>query len=98
MLNFRLHMAVLVSVSRRPNTENLGLENTKVEIGDDRFVKVDKQLRTAEPNIFAVGDLVGHPMLAHKATHEGRIAGEVIAGKRSAFEPHAIPAVIYNRS
>jgi len=86
---------VLVAIGRVPNTEDLGLENTKVEIGPDRFIKVDQQLRTAEPTVFAIGDLVGQPLLAHKATHEGRTAAEVIAGHKVAFEPQAIPAVIY---
>ena len=86
---------VLVSVGRRPNSEGLGLENTGVEIDPAGFVQVDRQLRTAEPSIFAIGDLVGQPMLAHKASHEGRIAVEVIHGGKSAFEPAAIPAVVF---
>ena len=86
---------VLVAVGRIPNTENLGLETTNVAIGAGGFIKVDEQLRTAEPTIFALGDLVGHPLLAHKATHEGRAAAEVIAGHKVAFEPQTIPAVIY---
>ncbi len=86
---------VLVSVGRRPNSENIGLENTRVEIDERGFVKVDQQRRTAEPTIFAIGDLVGNPMLAHKASHEGRVAVEAIAGHKVAFEPHAIPAVVF---
>ncbi|HET8675425.1 MAG TPA: dihydrolipoyl dehydrogenase [Blastocatellia bacterium] len=86
---------VLVSVGRKPNTEGLGLENTKVEIDPRGFVKVDAQRRTAEASIFAIGDVVGDPMLAHKATHEGRTAAEVIAGHKVAFEPNAIPAVVF---
>ena len=86
---------VLVAVGRRPNSENLGLENTRVQVGDHGFVVVDAQLRTAEPTIFAIGDLVGHPLLAHKASHEGRTAAEVIAGHKVAFEQHVIPGVIY---
>ena len=86
---------VLVSIGRRPNSENLGLENTKVEIDKKGFVKVNEQRRTAEPSIYAIGDIAGEPMLAHKATHEGHIAAEAIAGKKVAFEPQAIPAVVF---
>jgi dihydrolipoamide dehydrogenase len=86
---------VLVSVGRRPNSEGFGLENTKVIVNDRGFIVVDEQLRSAEPSIFAIGDVVGEPMLAHKASHEGRTAVEVIAGHKAAFEPNAIPAVIF---
>ncbi len=86
---------VLVSVGRLANSGGLGLENTKVELDDQGFVKVDLQCRTAEPSIFAIGDVTGEPMLAHKASHEGRVAAEVIAGGKSAFEPNAIPAVVF---
>jgi dihydrolipoamide dehydrogenase len=86
---------VLVSVGRRPRSANLGLENTSVELDDRGFVKVDAQRRTAEPTIFAIGDVAGEPMLAHKATHEGRLAVEAAGGKKVAFEPHAIPAVVF---
>lgn len=86
---------VLISVGRKPNSGGLGLENTKVEIDARGFVKVDAQRRTADPAIFAIGDLTGDPMLAHKATHEGRVAAEVIAGHKVAFEPAAIPAVVF---
>ena len=86
---------VLVSVGRRPNSEGLGLETTRVEINPAGFVQVDRQLRTAEPSIFAIGDLVGQPMLAHKASHEGRTAVEVIHGGKATFEPAAIPAVVF---
>ncbi|MCB0153647.1 MAG: dihydrolipoyl dehydrogenase [Anaerolineae bacterium] len=86
---------VLVSIGRRPNSENLGLENTKVEIDGKGFVKVNEQRRTAEPSIYAIGDVAGEPMLAHKATHEGHVAAEAIAGKKVAFEPNAIPAVVF---
>jgi dihydrolipoamide dehydrogenase len=86
---------VLVSVGRRPNTAGLGLENTRVALNDKGFIEVDAQRRTAEPSIFAIGDVVGEPMLAHKASHEGRVVAEVIAGKRVAFEPSAIPAVVF---
>jgi len=86
---------VLVAVGRRPNTEQLGLEHTKVALSPQGFVQVDRQLRTAEPGIFAIGDVVGEPMLAHKATHEGLIAARVIAGQHAAFDAAVIPAVIF---
>ena len=86
---------VLVSIGRRPNWENLGLENTKVKVTPRGFVEVNDQRQTTDPNIYAVGDIAGEPMLAHKASHEGRVAVEAIAGKRVAFEPRAIPAVVF---
>jgi dihydrolipoamide dehydrogenase len=86
---------VLVSVGRKPNTSGFGLENTKVRVDARGFVAVDAHRRTTEPSIFAIGDITGDPMLAHKASHEGRVAAEVIAGHRVAFEPAAIPAVIF---
>ena len=85
---------VLVSVGRTPNSENLGLENTGVEIDIKGFIKIDAQRRTSNRNIFAIGDVAGEPMLAHKATHEGRIVAEIIAGRDVAFEPSAIPAAM----
>lgn len=91
----RLFDKVLVSVGRRPNSKGLGLENTRVEIDKQGFVVVDQQRRTAERSIFAIGDVAGEPMLAHKATHEGRIAAAVIAGQKAVYEPHAIPAVVF---
>ena len=91
----RLFDKVLVSVGRRPNSEGLGLENTKVVVDAGGFIQADAQLRTAEPTIHAIGDVVGQPMLAHKASHEGRTAVEVIAGHKVAFEPQAIPAVVF---
>ena len=86
---------VLMAVGRRPNSQGLGLEHTRVEINPRGFVTVDAQRRTAEPSIYAIGDVAGEPMLAHKASHEGRIAVEAIAGHKVAFEPHAIPAVVF---
>jgi dihydrolipoamide dehydrogenase len=86
---------VLVSVGRRPNSDGLGLEKTKVQIDRQGFVAVDPQRRTAEPHIWAIGDVAGQPMLAHKATHEGKTAVEAIAGSKVAFEPRAIPAVVF---
>jgi len=86
---------ILVSVGRKPNTEIEGLEKTKVTKDKRGFIEVDEQRRTKEAAIFAIGDIAGEPMLAHKAMHEGRVAAEVIAGKRVAFEPQAIPAVVF---
>jgi dihydrolipoamide dehydrogenase len=86
---------VLVSVGRRPSSRGLGLENTQVEIDAKGFVKIDASLRTADPHILAIGDVAGEPMLAHKATHEGRTAVEVILGKPVTFDKLAIPAVIF---
>ncbi len=86
---------VLVSVGRKPNSSGLGIKNTKVELDDKGFIKVDEQRRTTDPAIFAIGDVAGGPMLAHKATHEGRVCAEVIAGRNVAFEPQAIPAVVF---
>ena len=86
---------VLVSIGRRPVTRGLGLENTKVEVNDRGFVVCDERQQTADPNILAIGDVAGDPMLAHKATHEGRVAAEVIAGKPAAFDKNAIPAVVF---
>ena len=86
---------VLVSVGRQPNSENLGLENTAVRLDERGFVQVDPQRRTNEPSIFAIGDVIGGSMLAHKATHEGVVAAEAAAGKKSTFDPRAIPAVVF---
>jgi dihydrolipoamide dehydrogenase len=86
---------VLVSVGRKPNSGIPGLEKTRVQVGQRGFIQVNKQLQTADPAIYAIGDVVGEPMLAHKASHEGRTAVEAIAGHKVAFEPHAIPAVVF---
>jgi dihydrolipoamide dehydrogenase len=86
---------VLVCVGRKPNSNDLGLENTRVEIDSQGFVEINAQRRTAERSIYAVGDVAGEPMLAHKATHEGRVVAEVIAGHEVVFEPRAIPAVVF---
>ena len=86
---------VLVSVGRKPNSEIPGLETTQVRVGERGFIEVNKQLQTADPSIYAIGDVVGEPMLAHKASHEGRTAVEAIAGHKVAFEPNAIPAVVF---
>ncbi len=87
---------VLVSVGRKPNSQGFGLEKTQVEVDAKGFVKCDRQQRTADPHIFAIGDVAGEPMLAHKASHEGRTAAEVIAGDTAAqFDAVAIPAVVF---
>ncbi len=86
---------VLVSIGRRPNSAVPGLERTKVKVNPRGFIEVDPARRTADPSIYAIGDVVGEPMLAHKASHEGRVAVESIAGERVAFEPLAIPAVVF---
>jgi dihydrolipoamide dehydrogenase len=86
---------VLVSVGRKPNSEIPGLEKTRAKVGARGFIQVNKQLQTDDPSIYAIGDVVGEPMLAHKASHEGRTAVEAIAGHKVAFEPNAIPAVVF---
>ena len=86
---------VLVSVGRKPNSEIAGLDRTQVRVGQRGFIQVNKHLQTADPAIYAIGDVVGEPMLAHKASHEGRTAVEHIAGHKVAFEPNAIPAVVF---
>jgi dihydrolipoamide dehydrogenase len=86
---------VLVSVGRRPKSSGFGLENTKVTIDPKGFVKVDAQQRTSDPHIMAIGDVAGEPMLAHKASHEGKVAAEVLAGEPAAFDKAAMPAVVF---
>ncbi|MDD3652293.1 dihydrolipoyl dehydrogenase [Immundisolibacter sp.] len=89
------HDRVLVAVGRRPNGQNLGLEALGVRVTERGFIEVDAERRTAVKNIFAIGDVAGEPMLAHKAAHEGKVAAEVIAGHKAAFAPLAIPAVVF---
>jgi dihydrolipoamide dehydrogenase len=86
---------VLVAVGRRPNSAIDGLDKTKAKVNQRGFIEVDGQRRTADPSIFAIGDVAGDPMLAHKASHEARVAVEAIHGKPSVFEPRAIPAVVF---
>src|SRR3954464_12000326 len=86
---------VLVAVGRRPNSKIPGLERTHVQVDQRGFIMGDEQGRPHEPSIFAIGDVVGEPMLAHKASHEGRVAVEVMAGENVAFAPRAIPAVVF---
>ncbi|MBX2796408.1 MAG: dihydrolipoyl dehydrogenase [Myxococcales bacterium] len=85
---------VLVTVGRRPNTQGIGLETVGIEM-DGPFVKADERMRTSVPGIYAIGDLVGNPMLAHKATHEGEIVAEVIAGKNVQYDARTVPAVVF---
>ena len=86
---------VLVSVGRKPNTGLLNTEATDIKVNDSGFIKVDVYQRTSVKNIFAIGDIVGDPMLAHKATHEGKVAAEVASGYPAAFDVRAIPSVVY---
>ncbi|PCI58523.1 MAG: dihydrolipoyl dehydrogenase [Methylophilaceae bacterium] len=86
---------VLVSIGRIPNGKNIGAENAGVSVDDRGFIAVDKQMRTNVPHIFAIGDIVGQPMLAHKATHEAKVAAEVIAGQQVEFVASVIPSVAY---
>jgi len=86
---------VLVSIGRSPVTQGLGLENTKVKLTQRGFIQIDKKCQTDDPKIFAIGDIVGGAMLAHKASAEGKVAVEAILGHKVAFEPNAIPAVVF---
>jgi dihydrolipoamide dehydrogenase len=86
---------VLVSIGRKPNSAIAGLDRTRVQVDRRGFITVDPSRRTAEPSIYAIGDVVGEPMLAHKASHEARVAVDAIAGEKVAFEPLAIPAVVF---
>lgn len=86
---------VLVAIGRRPNSQGLGLEKTSVVVNKRGFVEVDRQQRTADPHILAIGDVAGEPMLAHKAAHEGKVAVEVLAGEPAEFDKRAIPAVVF---
>jgi dihydrolipoamide dehydrogenase len=87
--------AVLVAVGRRPNGKKIGAENAGVNVDNNGFIPVDKQQRTNVPHIFAIGDIIGQPMLAHKAVHEGKVAAEVIAGHKTHFDALTIPNVAY---
>ncbi len=87
--------AVLVAVGRRPNGNYIGAESAGISVDEQGFIPVDKQQLTNVPHIFAIGDIVGEPMLAHKATHEGKVAAEVIAGMKSVFDARVIPSVAY---
>ncbi len=86
---------VLVAIGRRPNTDDIGLEKTKIQTDDKGFIIKDKTCRTAEENIFAIGDAAQGPMLAHKASREGKVAAEVIADRDAEMDNRAIPAVVF---
>jgi len=86
---------VLVAVGRRPNSDGLGLENTKAVVSAKGFVEADGQQRTADPHILAIGDVCGEPMLAHRASHQGKVAVEALHGEPALFAPRAIPAVVF---
>jgi dihydrolipoamide dehydrogenase len=86
---------VLVSIGRRPNSAIAGLDRTRVQVDKRGFIGVDASRKTGEPSIYAIGDVIGEPMLAHKASHEGRVAVDAIAGEKAVFEPLAIPAVVF---
>jgi dihydrolipoamide dehydrogenase len=86
---------VLAAVGRRPNTDGIGLEHTKIVVDDKGVIETDETCRTAEPHIYAIGDVTSGPMLAHKASREGKVVAEVIAGEPAAFDNRAIPAVVY---
>jgi dihydrolipoamide dehydrogenase len=91
----QLYDRVLMAVGRRPNGRDIGADAAGVTINERGFIPVNQQMRTNVPNIFAIGDIVGDPMLAHKAVHEGKVAAEVIAGHHAVFEPLTIPSVAY---
>ncbi len=86
---------VLMSIGRRPDTKGLGLDNTNVKVNQRGWIIVNEKMQTSDTNIYAIGDISGEPMLAHKASHEGRVAVDAIAGHKVAFEPKAIPAVVF---
>ena len=91
----QIYDKVLVAVGRLPNGKNIGAEHAGVQVDERGFIPVDAHMRTNVPNIFAIGDVVGNPMLAHKATHEAKVAAEVIAGQPALFDPLTIPSVAY---
>ena len=91
----QIYDRVLVAVGRRPNGSGIGAEAAGLTVDPRGFLSVDRQMRTSQPHIFASGDSVGQPMLAHKATHEGKVAAEVIAGEKRAFDARVIPSVAY---
>jgi len=86
---------VLVSVGRTPNGKNIGAENARVAVNERGFIPVDSQMRTNVANIYAIGDIAGNPMLAHKAVHEGHVAAEAAAGLKSHFDARVVPSVAY---
>jgi dihydrolipoamide dehydrogenase len=91
----QLYDLVLLSVGRAPNGKMIGADKAGITVSDRGFIEVDRQMRTNVPHIFAIGDIVGNPMLAHKAVHEGHVAAEAAAGERSHFDARVIPSVAY---
>ena len=91
----RVYDAVLVAIGRTPNGKLIDAEKAGVAVDERGFIRTDKQMRTNVPHIFAIGDIVGQPMLAHKGVHEGHVAAEVIAGKKHYFDPKVIPSIAY---
>jgi dihydrolipoamide dehydrogenase len=91
----QLYDLVLVAVGRSPNGRKIGAERAGVAVNERGYIAVDRQLRTNVPHIFAIGDVVGQPMLAHKAVHEGHVAAEVAAGHKASFDASVIPSVAY---
>ena len=94
-VNTKIYDRVLVCVGRKPNTNKINIENIGLDRDKYGFIQTNMQGRTLVPNIFAIGDIVGNPMLAHKATHQGKVVAEVISGKRHFFDPKSIPYVIF---
>ena len=86
---------ILIAIGRTPNSKHLNLEATSVDIDEQGFIRVDEYQRTSVATIFAIGDVSDNPMLAHKATHQGKVAAEVACGKPAIFDPKAIPSVVY---
>jgi dihydrolipoamide dehydrogenase len=86
---------VLIAVGRTPNGRSIAAESAGIAVSDRGYIPVDRQMRTNVPHVFAIGDVVGQPMLAHKATHEGKVAAEVAAGHKSFFDARVIPSVAY---
>ena len=86
---------VLIAIGRKPDASSLNLKNTRVQLTDKGFIRVNSQCRTDDPALYAIGDIAGNPMLAHKASHEGRVAAEAMMGKKTIFNPQAIPAVVF---
>ena len=91
----QIYDRILMAVGRRPNGRDLGAEQAGVNVDERGYIPVDRQLRTNVPHIFAIGDVAGEPMLAHKASHEGKLAAEIIAGHKAAFDARTIPSVAY---
>ena len=91
----QVYERVLVAVGRRPNGREIGADQAGIAVDERGYIKVDRQMRTNQPSIFAIGDIVGQPMLAHKASHEGKVAAEVAAGHKSYFDARVVPSVAY---